>query len=265
MLDAVASYARLAPAAVMLVITLVLFALTFWVSRYAQRSARIIWAASNAPVVSVASGAKGLVKVRGTAEPPPPPFGFDGSTIVYSSSSRSNSINGRTRRTSSRTTGFIYLKSEDGTCAVNVAQARVVSTTSKSEHGPVFQDGGPYTTEAVIARGDSVFALGELSRGAPRGANVPGVRCELKPCRGVLVYSGSPERTVQVEYAIWFALQALPVVLLLVITLWIPISHVRGYPQGERNRMLTFLEALRRAPFRVEPGFTPGEAAATTE
>lgn len=227
-----------------------LFALTIWAGQHAWVSARIFWGSGNAPEVALDSGATGLVKVRGTAQPRPPAPGFDPSSIVFAESHRRTSSQSAT---SSRTVGDVLILTERGACTLNVDHAEVVPTTSESSHA--FMDRSQIRSSGEIRRDDPVFALGALQSAAP-GSVAAGPRYELRPVGGVLLLSGVPEREVRILFGIWLTLQGPAALLLTAILLFGTWVHITSYPPGDLGSVRTFLETLRRAPLGAEPGIS---------
>lgn len=249
MRELITLYAELLPASIFAGVSVLLLALTLWVSRPAQRHLRIIRTVTSAPLVSANGTAEGLVKVRGRAEPA---SGHDPASTVYHESSRTTRARGRS---SSRTTGFIYVADETGACAVNTEHAKVFTLRGEVKDDGMFESRN-WSAWGEIRTGDPVFALGALRRQAPRGAARPGVGCELVPARGILLYSAVPEHHVQITHGIWLALSSLPLLALVALLGLTVQGHIRAYPPGERGRVAAFLETLVRDPMRLEPGRT---------
>lgn len=236
------------PPVVFVVACLVLLVLTLWAAHAAWHSYRILDAVANAPLADLRSNATGLVKLRGTAQPPPAPSGQSPSALVwYQRRSRSGS------NSSTLTTTDNFLIQDDyGVCAVDTEKAEIVPTTNDASHA--FLDKSRSTVEKIIRTGDPVFAIGELRRNLPPPSGMADVHCQLTRFGGVLFVSGSPERYVKVLYRLWFLVQ-LPLVLLcfglLAFGAWI---HISSYPPSEGSAVRTFIESLRTTPLLSDPG-----------
>lgn len=117
-----------------------------------------------------------------------------------------------------------------------------------------FLDPQRSSVEKALYSGDPVFALGALRRDLPPLAGVAEASCRLARAGGVLLVSGGSEREAQVLHRLWFGVQALLALLglgLLVFGAW---AHVVGYPPGDAGPLATFVESLRRTPWKCEAG-----------
>ena len=236
------------PPAVFVVVGLALLTVTLWLTHLAWHSYRVVSAVANAPLADLRSPSAGLIKLRGTAEPPPAPAGQPASSIVwYSRSSRSGS-----NSSTLTTTQNFLIRDEHGACGVETARAEIVPTRSVSDHA--FLDRSRTTSEQVIHAGDPVFAVGELRRDLPALAGLPDGHCQLSRSRGVLLVGGSTERYVTVLYVLWASVYSLLGLLcfgVLAVGAW---AHVSSYPPTAGSAVRTFFDSLRATPLKSEAG-----------
>ena len=236
------------PPAVFVATSLVLLALAAWQTRRALRGYRIVKAIARAPLVDLRSRAGGLVKLRGTAQPPPPLPGKSPATVVWYSRSRRS---GSSRSTRTTTDNFL-IEDDHGRCAVLTAQAEIVPTRSVASEG--FLDKSSSSSEKIVHAGDPVFAIGELRRGQPLPAGLSAASCQLARRGGVLLVSGSPERDVTVLYSLWSVVHVVLSLLCwgaLAYGAWV---HVGSYPPGKGGPVGTFFDSLQATPLQPEPG-----------
>ncbi len=252
MLYGIQHLAALFSPAVFLAVSLALVALVVWAGGHVRRSMRVLHALSHAPLADTRSTTPGLVKLMGAAKPPPPPPGQSEAPIVWSESQRSSSTGGFRTGSGTISVGFIRIADEHGACAVDVQRARMVGTTSTSEHSGL--QPRVRSSSAQIARDDPVFALGELHQGAPRGLDPSSARCTLHPNGGVLLVSGAPERQVRALYGLYMPLQVAGAAFGLFLLATTVRGHLQSYPPGGMASARTFATALSRTPFRWEPG-----------
>lgn len=236
------------PPAAFVAAGVVLLVVTLWTGRAAWHSYRILDAVANAPLADLRSTAAGRVKLRGTAQPAPAQPGQIPSGIVWykrdrwSGSSRSTVV----------TTGAIWIQDDYGICAVDSDKAEIRPTTHETKYA--FLDRSKSTTEQAIRTGDPLFAIGELRRNPPSLSGATGVRCELTRSGGVLLVSGSSERSVKVFYRLWLLLQ-LPLALLCFALLALGVViHIGSYPPGRGGAAMSFFESLRTTPLLSAPG-----------
>lgn len=189
------------PLPVAVLVSVVLLGVTLWAASAARHSFRILRALAKAPLADLGSDATGLVKVRGTAQPPPAPPGFSPATQVWH---RRRTRDG-SRGTTTATVGRFLIQDDHGVCAVDAEEAVVVATTHQTR--TAFMNSSRSVSDESIRAGDSLTALGELRRDLPAPPDVGGVRCQLKRSGGVLLVSGAPERQVKVLFGLWFAVQ----------------------------------------------------------
>ncbi len=236
------------PPAVFVAAVVIVLAVTVWQAHRALRSYRIVKAIAKAPLVDLRSRASGLVKLRGTAQPPPALPGKSPATIVwYSGSSRSGS-----NRSTRTTTDNFLIEDDHGRCAVETAKAEIVPTRSVYSEG--FLDQSRSMSEKIIHAGDPVFAIGELRRGQPLPAGLSAASCQLARRGGVLLVSGSPERHVTVLNTLWTVVHMLLGLLCggaLAYGAW---AHIGSYPPSAGSAFRTFLDSLQTTPLQPEPG-----------
>lgn len=236
------------PPAVFVAVGLVLLTVALWLTLLAWHSYRVVSAVANAPLADLRSPSAGLIKLRGTAEPPPAPAGQPASSIVwYSRGSRSGS-----NSSTLTTTQNFLIRDDHGSCAVETARAEIVPTRSVSEHA--FLDRSRTTSEQVIHAGDPVFAVGELRRDLPEVAGLPKIHCRLSKSGGVLLVAATTERHVKVLYVLWssvFSLLGLLCFSALAVGAW---AHVSSYPPTAGSAVRTFVDSLRATPLKSEPG-----------
>ena len=242
-----ALFMALSPA-VFVAVIVVLLGLGLWITRKAWHSRRVARAVANAPLVDLRSNASGLVKFRGTAQPPAPKPGRGPSSLIWYSRTRRSGSNSSTLTT----TDNFLIRDDHGVCAVNTDKTTILPSASVAKDG--FLDQHSSSVEKALYVGDPVFALGELRRDLPPLAGASDARCQLASCGGVLLVSGGSEREARVLYRLWFAVQA-PLALLsfglLGFGAW---AHVVGYPPGNDGPAATFLESLRTTPWKSEAG-----------
>lgn len=236
--------------AVIIAFTLAALMLAFYSGYKGLQGYRILDAIAHAPLADLRSNAAGLVKLRGTAQPPPAQSGKSPSSIIwYSRSTRSGSSS-----STLTTTDNFLLQDNYGVCAVDSAKANIEPTVSESSHA--FLNSSNTRTEEVIHANDPVFAIGEIRRDLPPLAGIPAVDCQLAKSGGVLLFSGASERDVKVLYRLWLAVQMAGVVLCLALAVFCAMVYIEKYPPAEgsaADRALVFL-------LRVPPqGATGGE------
>lgn len=242
-----AAFMALSPA-LFVAVFIVLLGGLLWVLRQAWRKLRIVRAVTSAPLVDLRSTAAGLVKIRGTAQPPAPKPGQAASSIVWYSRRRRSGSHTSTLTT---TDNFV-IRDAHGVCAVNTNKTSILPSASLATEG--FLDKSRSSVEKALYAGEAVFALGELRRDLPALAGVGHAPCQLARVGGVLLVSGASEREAKVLHGLWFLVQA-PLALLglglLVFGTW---AHVMGYPPGDHGPAATFVEALRSTPWKGEAG-----------
>ena len=226
----------------------VLLVVTLWATHAAWQSYRILDAVANAPLADLRSSATGLVKLRGTAQPLPAKPGQVPSGIVWYKRDRWSGSDSSTLVS----TDAILIQDDYGICAVDSESAEVRPTTHETRHA--FLDKSRSTTEQTIHAGDPLFAIGELRRNAPVQSGAPNAHCELTRFGGVLLVSGSPERSVRIHYRLWLLVQ-LPLALLCCgLLAFAALIHIGSYPPSRGSAVRTFIESLRTTPLLSEPG-----------
>lgn len=236
------------PPVAFVVASMVLLVLTLWATHASWRSYRILNAVANAPLADLRSTASGLVKLRGTAQPLPAKPGQIPSEIVWYKRDRWSGSDSSTLVM----TDAILIQDDYGICAVDSERADIRPTTHETSHA--FLDKSRSTTEQIIRAGDPLFAIGELRRNAPALSGAPNVHCELTRSGGVLLVSGSPERSARIHYRLWFLVQ-LPLALLCCgLLAFAALIHIGSYPPSSGSPVRTFLESLRSTPLLSEPG-----------
>ncbi len=226
----------------------VLLALALWASHATWHSYRILDAVANAPLADLRSTASGRVKLRGTAQPLAAKPGQPPSGIVWY---KRQSMWGSSRSTLV-TTDTILIQDDYGVCSVDSEKAEIRPSTHETSHA--FLDRSRSTTEQMIRTGDPLFAIGELRRDplSLSGAGKP--QCELTRSGGVLLVSGSPERSVKIYYRLWLLVQ-LPLALLCCgLLAFAALIHIGSYPPSKGSVVRTFIETLRTTPLQSEPG-----------
>lgn len=236
---------------VFLCVTIALSVLTIWTGRSAWISLRILVATASAPVAQLGSPSSGLVKLRGTAQPPPAPPGYVESSTVWR---ETMSRGGGSLGTTSRTVGHVRIQTPAGICRVDLAKAKVVPTVSSTESE--FLDRSRWKSFGEIRSGDPIFALGALHSSDSNAGGVPEALGELRPVGGVLLISGAPEREVKVQFGIWLLLQGPAAILLATLLVWGSWIHMTSYPPGGIGSIRTFVETLAERPFEGYPGVT---------
>ena len=246
--DMLAAFFMVLSPAVFVAVFVVLLGLGLWITRRAWHSQRVALAVANAPLVDLRSNVGGLVKFRGTAQPPAAKPGRSPSSVIWYSRTRRSGSNSSTLTT----TDNFLIQDDHGVCAVNTDKTTILPSSSVAKDG--FLDQKSFSVEKALYAGDPVFALGELRRDLPPLAGVSVARCQLAPFGGVLLVSGGSEREARVLYNLWFAVQA-PLALLcfglLVFGTW---AHMVGYPPGDDGPAATFFESLRTTPWKSEAG-----------
>ncbi len=230
------------PPLVSALVFLVLLSVTLWVAHAAWHSYRVLDAVANAPLADLRSNAGGLVKLRGTAQPPPARDGYSPSSIVWH---KKHSRWG-TSSSTTVTVGHFLIEDEHGVCAVDSEQAEVIPTTHESSRG--FLGSSRSTTEQSIHTGDALLAIGELRRDLPAPPGMADVRCQLVRTGGVLLVSGDAERGVKVRYGIWLGVQLVPTLLGLGLLALGALVHA----SKEDNAAGRFLHALLSTEY-LEP------------
>lgn len=226
----------------------VLLAIGVWASHATWRSYRILDAVANAPLGDLRSTAGGWVKLRGTAQPLAAKPGQIPSGIVWY---KRHSMWGSDSSTLV-TTDTILIQDDYGICAVDSEKAEIRPTTHETSRA--FLDRSRSTTVQIIRTGDPLFAIGELRRNplSLSGASTP--HCELTRSGGVLLVSGSPERSVKIHYRLWLLVQ-LPLALLCCgLLAFAALIHIGSYPPSRGSSVRTFIESLRTTPLLSEPG-----------
>ncbi len=228
--------------------SLVLLVFGLWASHATWRSYRILDAVANAPLADLRSTTSGWVKLRGTAQPLAAKPGQTPSGIVWY---KGQSRWGRDSSTHV-TTDAILIQDDYGICAVDSGKAEIRPTTHETSHA--FLDRSRSTTVQIIRTGDPLFAIGELRRNPPSLSGATSSHCELTRSGGVLLVSGSPERSVKIYYRLWLLVQ-LPLALLCCGLLsFAALIHIGSYPPSRGSSVRTFVESLRTTPLLSEPG-----------
>lgn len=226
-------------AGVTVLIALTLLAAATWLGYRALPLLRAMRAIKTAPLVKVASGEDGVVKVAGSAFPgQDPPAGFAASTRVWSRRFRMSSTSVR-GGTTTYSVGPMLLRDESGECLVDPRQARVFHSQSNTGSSHLF-DSFRIDSEYRIDSGDAVFALGVLGKAKPRPGQGDLPRCTLRASKtGVLIFSGQSEaRTLLRLQARYWPLAGAAFMLAL-LAVWGLRTHMLTYDSdGEFFRTL---------------------------
>jgi hypothetical protein len=210
-------------------VALLLLAAAAWLGRRALPLYRALRAIRTAPLVKVASGQDGLVKVAGRAYPgldPPPGLALPDDVWHVGFQMSSTSANRGTRTYS---VGMMLLRDDSGECLVDPKLARVFHSTVDS-HSSRFFDSFQIRTDHRIRTGDEVFAIGVLGKAQRRPGRGDLPRCTLRPSNdGVLVYSGQGEPSVRRRLRARYWPMAGAALVLALVGLW-----------GLRTHMLTY-------------------------
>ena len=240
-------FAEMPPVA-FVAVGVVLLASGLWASHATWHSYRILDAVANAPLADLRSTTGGWVKLRGTAQPPATKPGQTPSGIVWY---KRQSMWGSNRSTLV-TTDAILIQDDYGICAVDSEKAEIRPTTHETSHA--FLDQSKSTTVEFIRTGDPLFAIGELQRKPLSLSGASNVQWELTRSGGVLLVSGSPERSVKIYYRLWLLVQ-LPLALLCCgLLAFAALIHIGSYPPSNGSAVRTFFESLRTTPLLSESG-----------
>ncbi len=168
-----------------------LVALAVWLGWKAMPYYRCLTALQTAPLVTVDSGASGIVKIKGAALPAEVPEGFAAPKLVWCEESTSDARPGHSSGT--RSVAQVLVRDATGECLVRSEEAMVLPSGRNHEiDSHIFGDDRSTTTR-FIRNGDQVFAIGTIGRAKERPGQ-PFPRCSLhRSPTGVLLLSGASE------------------------------------------------------------------------
>ena len=240
--------------------TLALIAAAVWLGRKALAYYRIIHAIRTAPRVAVSSGAAGLVKVVGEAQPGSPvPEGFAKPRHVWRETSRLDTRSSRSldrRRTYS--VAPIVVRDASGDCVINPLKAVVVHDVLRGSVQPHFGNDATYYTERVILTGAPVFAIGVIGRAKKRPAEGGVERCTMRQDKnGVLLLSAKSEARTRLRFERFFWPALAGCVFCAVLAGWMFDNHLGSYPN---QSLAEYGEALITRPWVINPGQNRGPA-----
>lgn len=242
------------PPFVVALLLLGLLALAFWVGRNGYPHLRALLAFDRAPTVEIASGAPGLVRVRGQAFPGDPvPEGYATPKHVWHVSSRYDTRSSASlARSGTYSVGKILVRDATGECVIDPLGALVVpGRGTASVDNQMFGD-AIYRSEKSIDTGDAVLALGTLRLKKARPDRPADLRTALRRgAGGVLLLSSKSERDTRrhLQWRAWPA--TLLVVLCVAGAAWLFSTHLLAYPGGGLG---DYLRALAGRPPAVEGG-----------
>jgi len=183
----ITSYFQSLSPGVVTIVGLAFLAAAVWLGYRALPHFRAMRAIRNAPLVTVASGEDGLVKVVGSAHPAQEPReGFSTPDHVWRHRFQmsSTAVHGGAR---THFVGLMLLRDGSGECLVDPQHARVF-------HSKLASGSTQFFDSYKIDTGDPVFAIGVLGKAKQRPGHGDLPRCTLRPSKkGVLIYSGQSE------------------------------------------------------------------------
>lgn len=246
------------PAAWVAIGTLGLIVAALWVAYKALPHYRILQALKTAPEVAVSSGAEGLVKVVGEAQPGQEvPEGYQKPRHVWRKTRKFDSRSLRSLATTlTYSVGPILVRDRSGECIVDPREAVVVPGLLRSSVTPHFGNEATYYTEKVILSGAPVFAIGKIGRAKERPGRAGVVRCAMrKSAQGVLLLSAKTERQTirRFQLSVWSAAAA--IFLCVGLAGWMFSQHLLSYPN---QSLADYVDALTTRPWVLGPGQNPG-------